>query len=145
MRADSGQAPPPSLPYKVDTSRPSLRTNWTRLVPFAQVRRALLAFEEFCDSLAAIQAAPVVSAELGFAGASSISGANSISGAHSISGAGGALPGSPAAAPRPPVDLPADAEAVLKQTELCYPELSETLTTLILNVLTGHAASLTPY
>jgi hypothetical protein len=24
---------PPSLPYKVDTSRPSLRTNWTRLVP----------------------------------------------------------------------------------------------------------------
>jgi len=26
-------APPPSLPYKVDTSRPSLRTNWTRLVP----------------------------------------------------------------------------------------------------------------
>ena len=29
--------PPPSLPYKVDTSRPSLRTNWTRLVPFAQV------------------------------------------------------------------------------------------------------------
>jgi hypothetical protein len=26
-------APPPSLPYKVDTSRPSLHTNWTRLVP----------------------------------------------------------------------------------------------------------------
>ena len=25
--------PPPSLPYKVDTSRPSLRTHWTRLVP----------------------------------------------------------------------------------------------------------------
>ena len=25
-----GTAPPPSLPYKVDTSRPSLRTNWTR-------------------------------------------------------------------------------------------------------------------
>ena len=25
--------PPPPLPYKVDTSRPSLRTNWTRLVP----------------------------------------------------------------------------------------------------------------
>jgi len=24
--------PPPSLPYKVDTSRPSFRTNWTRLV-----------------------------------------------------------------------------------------------------------------
>ena len=24
---------PPPLPYKVDTSRPSLRTNWTRLVP----------------------------------------------------------------------------------------------------------------
>jgi hypothetical protein len=27
---------PPSLPYKVDASRPSLRTNWTRLVPFPQ-------------------------------------------------------------------------------------------------------------
>ena len=27
--------PPPSLPYKVDTSRPSLRTNWTRLVKVA--------------------------------------------------------------------------------------------------------------
>jgi len=27
--------PPPSLPYKVDTSRPSLRTNWTRRVPLA--------------------------------------------------------------------------------------------------------------
>jgi hypothetical protein len=26
-----GTAPP--LPYKVDTSCPSLRTNWTRLVP----------------------------------------------------------------------------------------------------------------
>jgi len=26
------RAPPPSLPYEVDTSRPSLRTNWTRLV-----------------------------------------------------------------------------------------------------------------
>ena len=25
--------PPPPLPYRVDTSRPSLRTNWTRLVP----------------------------------------------------------------------------------------------------------------
>ena len=25
---------PPPLPYKVKTSRPSLRTNWTRLVPF---------------------------------------------------------------------------------------------------------------
>jgi hypothetical protein len=24
---------PLSLPYKVDTSRPSLRTNWTRLIP----------------------------------------------------------------------------------------------------------------
>jgi hypothetical protein len=31
-----GAAPPPSLPYKVDTSRPSLRTNWTRLVPLAR-------------------------------------------------------------------------------------------------------------
>jgi len=29
---------PPSLPYKVDTSRPSLRTNWTRLVPFPHTR-----------------------------------------------------------------------------------------------------------
>ena len=28
----AAQAPPPSLPYKVDTSRPSLHTNWTRLV-----------------------------------------------------------------------------------------------------------------
>ena len=25
--------PPPSIPYEVDTSRPSLRTNWTRFVP----------------------------------------------------------------------------------------------------------------
>ena len=32
--------PPPSLPYKVDTSRPSLRTNWTRLVPFPTTRGA---------------------------------------------------------------------------------------------------------
>jgi len=34
-----GQAripPPPHLPYKVDTSRPSLRTNWTRLGAFGQ-------------------------------------------------------------------------------------------------------------
>ena len=33
------RAPPPpttTLPYKVDTSRPSLRTNWTPLVPFPQ-------------------------------------------------------------------------------------------------------------
>jgi hypothetical protein len=29
----SGAGPPPSLPYKVDTSRPPLRTNWTRGVP----------------------------------------------------------------------------------------------------------------
>ena len=29
--------PPPSLPYEVDSSRPSLRTNWTRLVPVPQV------------------------------------------------------------------------------------------------------------
>ena len=38
-RAGRGAPPPPpaSLPYKVDTSRPSLRTNWTRLVPFPQV------------------------------------------------------------------------------------------------------------
>jgi len=27
---DAASAAPPSLPYKVDTSRPSLRTNWTR-------------------------------------------------------------------------------------------------------------------
>ena len=33
LSGPSSQAPPPpSLPYKVDTSRPSLRTNWTRLV-----------------------------------------------------------------------------------------------------------------
>ena len=32
----------PSLPYKVDTSRPSLRTNWTRLVPFPQEDRIKL-------------------------------------------------------------------------------------------------------
>ena len=31
-------APPPSRPYKVDTSRPSLRTNWTRLVLFPPPR-----------------------------------------------------------------------------------------------------------
>ena len=30
--SEACSAPPPSLPYKVDTSRPSLRTNWTRLV-----------------------------------------------------------------------------------------------------------------
>jgi hypothetical protein len=29
---------PPSLPYKADTCRPSLRTNWTRLVPFPHRR-----------------------------------------------------------------------------------------------------------
>jgi hypothetical protein len=29
----------PPLPYKVDTSRPSLRTNWTRLVPFPRAAR----------------------------------------------------------------------------------------------------------
>ena len=33
---------PPSLPYKVDTSRPSLRTNRTRLVPLQVIRRAIL-------------------------------------------------------------------------------------------------------
>ena len=32
-QARGASASPPSLPYKVDTSRPSLRTNWTRLVP----------------------------------------------------------------------------------------------------------------
>jgi tetratricopeptide (TPR) repeat protein len=31
--------PPPPLPYKVDTSRPSLRTNWTHLVPSPPARR----------------------------------------------------------------------------------------------------------
>ena len=31
--------PPPSLRYKVDTSRPSPRTDWTRLVPFPQARQ----------------------------------------------------------------------------------------------------------
>jgi len=30
-------APPPSLPYKVDTSRPSLRTNWTRRPPLSPI------------------------------------------------------------------------------------------------------------
>jgi hypothetical protein len=33
------ERPPPSLPYKVDTSRPSLRTNWTRLVSQVLERR----------------------------------------------------------------------------------------------------------
>ena len=33
------EVPPPSLPYKVDTSRPSLRTNWTRLVVARRRRR----------------------------------------------------------------------------------------------------------
>jgi hypothetical protein len=28
--------PPPSLPYKVDTSRPSLRTNWTSHLRYAK-------------------------------------------------------------------------------------------------------------
>ena len=37
-----GGPPPPPLPYKVDTSRPSLRTNWTRLVPFPQATIASL-------------------------------------------------------------------------------------------------------
>ena len=31
--AQASTTTPPSLPYKVDTSRPSLHTNWTRLVP----------------------------------------------------------------------------------------------------------------
>ena len=39
--APNSKAPPPFLPYKVDTSRPSLRTNWTRLVPFPQALDAL--------------------------------------------------------------------------------------------------------
>jgi hypothetical protein len=38
---------PPSLPYKVDTPRPSRRTNWTRLVPFPQVH--LYAFAKSAD------------------------------------------------------------------------------------------------
>ena len=46
--------PPPSLPYKVDTSRPSLRTNWTRLVPFPHrwgaARRAFGAVEAYHGS-----------------------------------------------------------------------------------------------
>ena len=33
--AGGAPPPPPPLPYKVDTSRPSLRTNWTRLVRLA--------------------------------------------------------------------------------------------------------------
>jgi hypothetical protein len=42
--------PPPSLPYKVDTSRPSRRTDWTRLVPLCpawprdSLRRAALSW-----------------------------------------------------------------------------------------------------
>ena len=41
-RAAAELVPPlPSLPYKVDTSRPSLRTNWTRHVPFQQARAVL--------------------------------------------------------------------------------------------------------
>jgi len=32
-RSRAAHPPPPSLPYKVDTSRPSRRTDWTRLVP----------------------------------------------------------------------------------------------------------------
>ena len=39
---------PPSLPYKVDTSRPPLRTNWTRLVPFPQ---ALASADRFCQQV----------------------------------------------------------------------------------------------
>ena len=40
--------PPPSLPYKVDTSRPSLRTNWTRLVPLAGARSPRLSRSRPC-------------------------------------------------------------------------------------------------
>ena len=39
--------PPPSLPYKVDTSRPSLRSNWTRLVPFPQVIAQPMTADQF--------------------------------------------------------------------------------------------------
>ena len=39
-RPDAPPPHPPSLPYKVDTSRPSLRTYWTRLVPFPRAPRA---------------------------------------------------------------------------------------------------------
>ena len=42
---------PPSLPYKVDTSRPSLRTNWTRLVPFPQVLAELARAEAEAEEL----------------------------------------------------------------------------------------------
>ena len=46
-----GWTPPP---YKVDTSRPSLRTNWTRLVPFPHrwgaARRAFGAVEAYHGS-----------------------------------------------------------------------------------------------
>jgi len=40
VRRGTGGRPPP-LPYKVDTSRPSLRTNWTRLVGVAWEVRGL--------------------------------------------------------------------------------------------------------
>jgi len=40
--------PPPSLPCKVDTSRPSLRTNWTCLVPF-RVQRPGAGRARFCS------------------------------------------------------------------------------------------------
>ena len=51
-------APPaPSLPYKVDTSRPSLRTNWTRLVPFPQVYGLYHPRYSRCDTLEALDPA----------------------------------------------------------------------------------------
>jgi hypothetical protein len=36
-RGADAEPPPPSLPYKVDTTCPSLRTDWTRLVPLQGV------------------------------------------------------------------------------------------------------------
>ena len=51
----AAKPPPPSLPYKVDTSRPSLRTNWTRLVPFwRQVEAAARHRETLRGEVAAI-------------------------------------------------------------------------------------------
>jgi len=40
--------PPPSLPYKVDTSRPALRTNWTRLVPVPPVSQTYPCLHRQC-------------------------------------------------------------------------------------------------
>ena len=54
-----GRAPPPPfLPYKVDASRPSLRTNWTSLVPFPRAREPGRAFPVAATLRAAAPARP---------------------------------------------------------------------------------------